>query len=158
MKQLFALLLLCIPLLIQAQHGFVFAGGDATDASGAVSYSAGQVFFHTFSSGDGALAEGLQQPYEISTVTSIEEGEDIELRFSAYPNPVSDMLHLDVQDAQSKHLRYQLLDVNGRIVREAGIEDVQTFISMRALDPALYFLRITHENHTIKTFSILKTH
>jgi len=158
MKQLFSLLLLCIPFLIQSQHGFVFAGGDATDASGAVSYSAGQVFFHTFSSGDGALAEGLQQPYEISIVTSIEEGEDIELRFSAYPNPVSDMLYLDVQDAESKDLQYQLLDFNGRILKEAGIEDVQTFISMQALDPAVYFLRITHENNTTKTFRILKTH
>ncbi len=89
MKNIFTLLLLCIPLIIQAQQGFVFAGGDATDASGSVSYSAGQVFFHTFSSGGGSLAEGLQQPYEISTITSIEEAEDIELLFSAYPNPVA---------------------------------------------------------------------
>ncbi len=152
------LLLLAGIMEVRAQQGTASAGGEVEGNEGTVSYSIGQAFYHTISGDQGTVSEGMQQPYEISIVTSIEEGEDIELRFSAYPNPVSDMLYLDVQDAESKDLQYQLLDFNGRILKEAGIEDVQTFISMQALDPAVYFLRITHENNTTKTFRILKTH
>lgn len=140
-----------------AQQGVVSAGGQAASDDGTVSISVGQVFYHTISGAEGSLTEGLQQPYEVSVVTSIGEVEDIELLFSAYPNPVSDMLTLDVKDGEKDDLHYQLLDFTGKLLREADIRDVQTGISMRELDPAVYFLRITKGNKTIQTFRIVKS-
>ncbi len=142
---------------VMAQQGVVSAAGDAAGNDGAVSFSVGQVFYHTINGVEGAISEGLQQPYEISVVTSIGEAEDMKLLLSAYPNPVSDMLTLDVKDGEKEDLQYQLLDFTGKLLREADILDAQTAISMRELDPAVYFLRIIKGNKTIQTFRILKS-
>ncbi len=152
-----SLLLVTGLMHVNAQEGLVSAGGQATGDDGSVSYSIGQVFYYFNAGEQGSVAEGLQQPYEISIVTSIEEAEDIDLMFTAFPNPVSDMLTLDVKDAYRDGMQYQLLDFSGRLLKEAEIQDVQTSISMRELDAAVYFLRVLNDSQTIKIFRIVKT-
>ncbi len=152
-----SLLLVAGLMHVNAQQGVVSAGGQAAGDDGSVSYSIGQVFYHFNAGEQGAVAEGLQQPYEISIVTSIEEAEAIDLMFTAFPNPVSNMLTLDVKEAYRDGMQYQLLDFSGRLLKEAEIQNVQTSISMQELDPAVYFLRVLNESQTIKTFRIVKT-
>ena len=78
-------LLVCGLTTLQAQQAVVASGGTAT-GSGTVSYSIGQVVYTT-NSNSGSVAQGVQQPYEISVLTGVKDAKDITLEFVVYPNP-----------------------------------------------------------------------
>ncbi|MBP7102278.1 MAG: hypothetical protein KBA86_03430 [Bacteroidales bacterium] len=92
--KLIAVLLLGLGLTgLQAQENINATGGNASGSGGTVSYSVGQVMYNTHIGTNGSVAEGVQQPYEISVVIGIEEAKDINLLLSAFPNPTDDILH-----------------------------------------------------------------
>jgi hypothetical protein len=155
MKHISFLLFLCIPLLMSAQQGIMSAGGNASGECGSVSYSFGQVFYRLGTGAGASVAEGVQQPFEIWVVTSIAE-DDIKLLFSAYPNPVRDMLFLTTDNYEAADLRWQLYDFKGKLLQNGRISEAQTAISMFGLDPAVYLLRIIDEHRVLKTFRIIK--
>src|SRR6056297_3211190 len=95
-----------------AQTSVNATGGNASGSGGSASYSVGQVVYTTNTGTNGSLAEGVQQPYEISVVTAIEEAKGINLTVSAYPNPTTDYLQLKVESEKLKDLSYQLYDMN----------------------------------------------
>ena len=83
---------------LQAQESINAKGGDASGSGGYMSYSVGQVAFQTHTGADGSIAEGAQQPYEISVITAIGKANGITLSIAAYPNPVSDYLILSIDE------------------------------------------------------------
>lgn len=52
-------------LTSKAQHSVNTTGGDASNESGSVSYSIGQIVYSAYADSDGRVSEGVQQPYEI---------------------------------------------------------------------------------------------
>ncbi len=58
----FMLFLTCT-FLASAQQGNVTAGGDIGGSGGTMSYSVGQVGYHTYTSVEGSISFGLQQPW-----------------------------------------------------------------------------------------------
>ena len=159
--QLCAILLLGLGLTgLQAQQSVNTAGGNAVGNGGSVSYSLGQSGFRTHAGTNGSVAEGVQQPYEISVVTAIEGSDEIKLSVLAYPNPTTDILTLSIFDevAVSNDLTqysYQLLDIQGKPIQSARIADTQTNISMSDLSSATYLLKIISGNKTVKSFKLL---
>jgi hypothetical protein len=78
---LIALLFLCtVPIAMYAQDTTPASGGNATGTGGSVSYTIGQIVYTTNSGTNGSLSQGVQQPYEISLVTGIEEPSDISIQ------------------------------------------------------------------------------
>ena len=148
---------------LQAQESINTTGGNASGSDGTVSYSVGQVVYTTNTGTNGSVAEGVQQPYEISVVIGIEEAKDINLLLSAYPNPTSDYLTLEMQsfvqtqdfasqkvktqDFASQEVQKQyfasLYDINGKLLQKIPITNQQTRIDMNNLAPATYFLKVT---------------
>ena len=55
--------------LSYGQQAVVPAGGNATGSSGNVSFTVGQVAYNTNDNANYSVAEGVQQPFEISTLT-----------------------------------------------------------------------------------------
>ncbi|MEJ5266144.1 MAG: hypothetical protein WHT29_12590, partial [Bacteroidales bacterium] len=95
--KLSAIILLGLGLTgLQAQESVNATGGNAFGSGGSVSYSVGQVVYTTNSGTNGSVAQGVQQPYEISVVTGLEEAKGINLSVSAYPNPTTDYLTLRI--------------------------------------------------------------
>ena len=139
-----------------SQESVNTSGGNATGSGGSVSYSVGQVFFNTSESTTGSVVEGVQQPYEISVVTSIEEAIGINLVASAYPNPVTDHLTLRIDDYESFELSYQLFDINGRLLENKQVIGYETIIIMAHFTAGIYFLKVIAINRDIKTFKIIK--
>lgn len=89
--KLSAVLLLGLGLTgLQAQTSVNATDGDVSGSGGSVSYSVGQVVYTTHTGTSGSVAEGVQQPYEISVVTGLEEAQSINLSVTAYPNPTTD--------------------------------------------------------------------
>ena len=85
---IFCALLLGIGLTAKAQQANPAAGGDATGSGGSVAYSVGQIVYTTHTGTTGSVAQGVQQPYEISVVLGIENSL-IDLDINAYPNPTT---------------------------------------------------------------------
>lgn len=150
---------LCILLItfsVNAQEAVITAGGEATGSGGSVSYSVGQLVYTTFTGDNKSIAQGVQQSYEISIVSGIKLNTSLDISLTAYPNPTSDYLMLQIKDYRDEKLTYTLLDISGRQITGNLITNSQTMIQMRHLPAAAYLIHISDENQRTKTFKILK--
>lgn len=155
--KLSAVLLLGLGLTgLQAQEAIPATGGNASGSGGSASYSVGQVVYTTNTGTNGSVAQGVQQPYEISGVTGIEEAKGINLTVSAYPNPTTDYLTLSVDNFELSTLNFQLYDMQGKLLESKKLEGNETSIVMSNLVPATYFLKVIQSNKAVKTFKIIK--
>ncbi len=141
---------------ILAQESVNTSGGDTSGSGGSVSYSVGEVLYQTTSGTNGSVAEGVQLPYEISAVTAIEEAKGTGLSVSAYPNPATDHLTLEIHALNTDNLSYQLYDIQGKLLQNEKINRNQVNISMGHLIPATYFVSVTHGSQRVKLFKIIK--
>lgn len=141
---------------LKAQVAVPAAGSNALGSGGTVSYSVGQVVYQTYAGTNASIAEGVQQPYEISVVTAIENVSNISLLITAYPNPTTEYLTLSISEFKLSGLSFQLYDVNGKLLKNENISDSKTRIAMSNLVPATYFLNVTRNDEMIKTFKIIK--
>lgn len=145
----------CLTLL-QGQSTIPATGGTATGSGGIATYTVGQITYKTISETTGSVAQGVQQPYEISVVTAIENTEGITLEYKIYPNPTSGQLILTIKPFEGENFKYRLYDLNGILLMDKLIESDITEISMENLAPAPYFLVIMNGKMEIKTFRIIK--
>ncbi|NQT77031.1 MAG: T9SS type A sorting domain-containing protein [Bacteroidetes bacterium] len=140
-----------------AQEAIPATGGDASGSGGSASYSVGQVFYNTNTgTNEYSLAEGVQQPYEISIVTGIDDASGIELECTVYPNPTRDILMLSVKNYDNKKLIYQLFNMSGELLESKKLTGDKTAISMAGFVRATYFLKIIDNHYRIKVFKIIK--
>ena len=155
-----AVLLLGLGLTgLQAQESVNATGGNASGSGGSASYSVGQVVYTTNIGTNGSVAQGVQQPYEISVVTGLEEAKGINLTVSAYPNPTTDYLTLEVDASTTlsiQSMAYQLYDMQGKLLQNEKITSNQASIVMSNLVPATYFVKVIQSNKELKTFKIIK--
>jgi len=143
---------------IQAQEVIPATGGNAAGSGGTVSYTVGQVVYKTNSGTNGSVAEGVQQPYEISEIIGIKEAKDINLICTAYPNPANDFLTLKVENYDIENLSFQLFEINGKLLESKKINDSETNITIANLVSGTYFLKVVSDKKEIKTFKIIKNH
>ncbi len=158
--KLSSVLLLGIVLTgVHAQEAVTTSGGNASGSGGSISYTVGQIFYTTITGTNGSVAQGVQQPFEISVVNSIGETQGISLICLAYPNPATNFLTLKVDASTTlniQSLSYQLYDINGKLLECKKLEGSETTISMEKFSPAIYFLKVIQSNKEIKTFKIIK--
>ena len=140
---------------LHAQETVLPTGGEATGTGGTASYSVGQVVYTTATGTNGSVAQGVQQPYEISTTVGINET-TIQLELSVYPNPTTNYLQLKVDSEKLENLNFQLIDLQGKVIENKKVTANSTTISMEALPKAIYFLNVTKDNQVVKTFKIIK--
>lgn len=157
---------------ISAQEVLPSAGGYADGLDGNFSYSVGQVFTKTYTDIDGSsISEGIQQVYEVSTVSVYDAVSSHKIELTVFPNPVADWLIVDAELELNSVLLYQLIDIQGKIIEENKIKSNEMKINMKHKKPGTYFLRIYNDQggitpvlkisrlnpgQTIKTFKIIK--
>ena len=141
---------------LQAQQAILTAGGNASGTGGTASYSIGQVFYTTNTGLNNSVAQGVQQTYKISVVNEIEEAKGIELVCSAYPNPVSNLLTLKIEEELKSEYHITLYDLAGKLIESNTIKSNETLLDMSNLTPAIYILKVTQNNNEIKIFKIIK--
>jgi hypothetical protein len=141
---------------LHAQESVNTTGGNALGSGGSASYSVGQVVYTTNTGTNGSVVQGVQQPFDISVVTGIDEAKDIHLVVSAYPNPTTDYLTLKVENYDKENLSYQLFDLQGKLLENKKVTGNETSIVMSNLLPATYFVKVIQGNKEVKTFKIIK--
>ena len=151
-----ALITICLSIggLVFGQTSVNTAGGTVSNASGSVSYSVGQVAYQSVSNTSGTVSQGVQQAYEIVTL-SLEENK-FNFSLSAFPNPTTDNLNLRVGNLNQEKLIYKLIDLEGKVISEAIIHSETTNIDMKQLPTATYFLEVYNEAKKVQTFKIIK--
>ena len=150
-----SVLLLGLGLTAQAQQATTATGSDASGSGGTVAYSVGQIVYTTNTGTNGSVAQGVQQPYEISIVLGI-DNHTINLELTAYPNPTTNFLTLNVGNAELSTLNFQLYDILGKLIESRKIISSSETIAIENLPPATYFLKITNNNNEVKPFKIIK--
>lgn len=153
---IFSLIFMSIPMNNYAQSGTNASGGEGSGNGGTVSFSIGQTSYNSNKASNGSVSEGVQQPFEISVLSTQENMEGIQLSINAYPNPTSDHLTLSILNLEETNLSYQLFDIQGRMINNESITNSLTNISMANLVSSTYILKIFKKNHNIKTFKIIK--
>jgi len=160
MKYIF-LFFIAILLLISclnntyAQQSILSAGGEATDITGSVSYSIGQVAYITMTGTGGTVTEGVQQPYEI-LFNGIYDEPGISLECLIYPNPATVSVRLKIDNHEIQNLSYCLYSMNGLVVKEEAIKNKETIIPMDDMISGTYLLTVSEYNQTVTFFKIIK--
>jgi hypothetical protein len=155
MRKITTIVALIFSVGVQAQESVPATGGDATGAGGSSSFTVGQVVYTTHTGSNGSVAQGVQQPYEISTTIGIEVTE-INLELVAYPNPTNNALTLNIGNYNNEKLTYQVYDMQGKVIENGAVKSNFTHISLEEQPVATYFINVTKNNRIIKTFKIVK--
>ena len=136
-----------------AQKGTVSAGGIGTGAGGSVTYTIGETNYIT-ATGAGQVTQGLQQPYEIFTIVAT--ATELNVNVSLYPNPTTENVVIRVEGSSVEDLRYELYDIDGRLLAASKMESNETSILMRDLASATYFVKVLNNKNESKNFKINK--
>ena len=155
-KKIIPLLFVLIGSLhLYAQEAVATSGSNATGSSGSVSYTVGQVAYTTPTGSTGSVAQGVQQPFEIFTLTGT-EFTNITVNAVAYPNPTHRTLTIAITNYSLESIKYQLIDIMGKAIMENNINEPETLLNMDSLPTATYLLKLVDNNREIKTFKIIK--
>jgi hypothetical protein len=147
----------CSGAFSYAQQAISTAGGNGTGSGGTVSFTSGQTSYSSMGSNSGIVYEGVLQPFEIQVVTRLDPGKSITLECEAFPNPATDYLVLKIHSEQIENMKYQLIDLNGKVLEEAFIGDAETTISLKQYKPTNYFLKVIDKSTEVMIFKITKT-
>jgi len=142
--------------LMQAQVSIPATGNNFTGNGGTINFTVGQIAYSTNNGTSGFVIQGVQQPYEISTVTCIDEAKVIGLYYSICPNPTTDYVVLKTENYKIEKLQYQLFDLKGTLLETRKIENVETNIDMTKYICTTYILKIIDDNKNVKVFKLLK--
>ena len=134
------------------------SGGDINNNTGSISYSIGQSVFSNYSSSNGSVNQGVQQPLlTISTGFTALNAPQIGLVI--YPNPTSDKLNLQVEANFvniTSYYRYQLIDPAGRILLNQELNSNQVVIDLHQFPVSIYYLKVLQNNQELKVFKVVK--
>ncbi len=146
------LILLMSATAVNAQE-IITSGGDFfKNSSISVSWTLGETITETISDGTNILTQGFQQSR--LSATEIFSVNSVNSVISIFPNPAENIINIKINTPDN--LQYQFLDINGRILKEATITNVNTEIKVNNMPVSVYFLKIYNNNRIIKTYKIIK--
>ena len=153
-KTILFFMLFCLPKML-AQQTVNTSGGNATGVGGSSSYSIGQITYNEQTGSGGSINQGVQQSFEIFTLSGA-EFENIKLEAVVYPNPTVSKVTLKISNFNLDDLNYQLFDIQGRSISMGKISNEETLFNMDAYPSSIYLLKINSNNKELKTFKIIK--
>lgn len=155
MKIIITFFALFSQLVVFSQSNTVTTGKTTTGATGSATYSIGQIDYQTNSGSSGTISQGIQQAFEIVTL-STNDVPQIQLVATVYPNPTVQDITLTIKEYDLTNLEYTLFDLQGRIISNGKITQNEIQIEMGHLSSANYFLKVSQANKDLKTFKIIK--
>ena len=140
---------------LQAQSAILATGTSVSGGNGSISYSVGQITYLSKGSSSQVM-EGVQQAFEITTLSTHETTTSTEDGILLYPNPFKDYLYLDFTVNSYKNSDYQLFDSQGKLIKKDKISQSKSEFNFSSLPSAMYIIKINQEGKDLKTFKIIK--
>jgi hypothetical protein len=151
-SSVFAMLL---TLHCSAQSNTMSTGGECTGAGGSASYSVGQIDYIAIDVAAGSAYQGVQQPYELFSLSTVDENSDFTLVLG--PNPTIDELTLLASSTLPLNSYYVLFDEAGKTLMSQPILTESSTIKLDSYASGNYFLHVISNEKNINTFKIIKT-
>ena len=82
---------------VNAQNNTITTGADVSNTNGSISYSIGQIDYISSGNASTYINQGLQQPYEVVTLSG-NELIDITISAQVYPNPTVNNIIISIQN------------------------------------------------------------
>ena len=139
---------------LHAQEVISTAGGHSGGSTTQVSWTIGEPVIETEMNGLYILTQGMHQGNLVVTVAREITG--LGFRISAYPNPVSKFVKLDIGAPQIKGFSYALFNAEGQLLRQEEVNERITTIPMDAYTHSSYLLRVVSEGKEVKVFRVVK--
>lgn len=139
---------------LSAQQVIATSGGTGQSTSGTITYTLGELVIDTYSGTDKKLTQGFQQSRLI--ITAVQELQDLSYSVAAFPNPTTNYLKLKLEKDFPKTLDYLLMDINGKVISSAKIENGETDISFEDYVVGTYFIKIIQGKKEVKTIKVVK--
>ena len=149
----------CLSLTkIPGDNGYNDSGSAlAVDSSG--DYIIGGGFGHLLTvNGTTLINEGTQTDFFIAKYattpcsTASAESFEKEQGLNFYPNPVNDILTIDIKEASS----YTLYNLQGRIIQQGKLSPSNSTIDCNVLDSGCYMLHVVDNNNNKQVVKVLK--
>lgn len=158
-KHFFNLTLTClVSLNLTGQTSVNTSGGDGTGNGGSVAFSIGQVFFQVVEDSQISFSEGVQQAFEISIIDGVEEEKPFSFAISAFPNPIMDVLHIELKDEFSGTVMFQVHDAIGNLIQEGEASSSKFTIQTTNWSGGAYYLHVYNtDSLQSSTLKIVKT-
>jgi len=128
------------------------AGNTATNGNTQLTWTIGEPIVTAATSTNNILTQGFNQGTLI--ITAIEDLKN--LNVSIQPNPTSDFAIIKLDDQNISNAQYTLTDINGKVIQQNKIENIQTSVSFQDLANATYFIQVITNNQKAKTFKVIK--
>ena len=84
----------------------------------------------------------------MGVISSIED-ENGDFVMTAFPNPTSDVLHVEVSN-EYVGTAFTLSDINGRLVEVLNVKSTRTSLDVSGLEPGVYVLRSAKLNRSLQ--------
>jgi hypothetical protein len=96
--------------------------------------------------------------YTPNSTVSIYDINDSEVSLELYPNPVEDVLHLNLESTTSmnQELNVQIINITGQILKSQVLQSNITSIATSQLTTGIYFVRILDGTKTIAIQKMIK--
>jgi hypothetical protein len=139
-----------------AQQAVSVTSGNVSGSGGTASFTSGRTSYASYISTSGAVSEGTQPTFIINVAAQSDPDRSITLESDSYPNPATDYLILKIHRNLIENMKYQLVDLNGKILEEAFIGDVETSISLKHYKPTSYLLKVMDNSTELTVFNITR--
>jgi hypothetical protein len=158
-KLIYSLIPLLMVLLSETNHAqqvLSSTGGFWQNSSGTIAYTLGEVVIGTQANGNQTITQGLHQTEIV--VTYIDYLPVNGLQVLAYPNPASDYVTLRFDKSVMQNIEFIMIDMNGKLLLREKPESAEVTVSLVAINPGVYFIRIFMNSRKIQTIKIVKIH
>lgn len=139
---------------VYAQDRVVSSGGEFASSSGTVSFTVGLPDYVQLSSTNGAISQGVQQPYELF-VNAVNEW-DLSIPIEVFPNPTSTSFSIKIGDLDKSDLSYEITDFAGKQVIIGKINELETQVDVSQLARASYMLILKKGTEKVQSYKIIK--
>ena len=79
------------------------------------------------------------------SITSLIEQNQKEISFKTYPNPVSDMLFIEMEPGNNP-MKLKIVDITGKVVREAQSMEQKSYLDISELSAGIYVIQVQSES------------
>lgn len=150
--------IILITLNVTAQEIVGTAGTTDSIANAEVSWSIGEPIISTGTAGTTNVTQGFVQP--TFTLVSVKEVNSIhDFSISIFPNPAIYEFSLKLSKQLDEEVNLSIRDVNGKILTQEKVTDLNQSFQIGELPPATYTVEISTKNGTyFQHLKLVKTH
>ncbi len=131
------------------------AGDSFKNTSYQLDWSIGELLTETYSADGKLLTQGFHQNnYTVSTV--IAQAPQVDFTITAFPNPTTDFIRLNVEGTNVENLKYTITDISGKVLQNNRLLENNQQISFANYTVGTYLITISQNKKVVKSFKIIK--